>query len=486
MIPGMKPSRLTVILIACLAVASCGEEKPPATFEVFTIDLVDLEEGDRVTPGVPLRYDVRYQGNLARDLRFKAVFTHEPTGETDSSSWSEPPQDVFRVDFRRVKQLEHPFLKRPGRIRVQLEASITATRTGSTPWVTQSEWVFSELNPTLSLQIDSPATGAPIGYGTPFQLRLTGSDLWGDVTLHVLNEDTGGEVPNLELSVPFGQDTTEVVQSWTLRAPALEKVGTHRLKIVARYGVLEVGTEIFSYVVTHTIDEVEVVLRRPGGEVVPAAGAIHRLDAVTELGLRLRGTLLGGRPFTVNGGSTSTAPADEFDLMVRVPNTDDFASGKGQRTYDFLVSSGGIERTASVTLQRWGIDDCGWFAADGRRLEPSEAVAIGTPISMRAWLWGFPDTETVLFFKSPLAKFTVWERDPGGRPDEPITDSVQNNDDHIESSDAEIHAGFTEAVWDSIYTSEFDLFDLNVNAAEYDFDVQVEDQVCTSGEILVY
>jgi hypothetical protein len=46
--------------------------------------------------------------------------------------------------------------------------------------------------------------------------------------------------------------------------------------------------------------------------------------------------------------------------------------------------------------------------------------------------------------------------------------------------------GVTQIQWTTVHQDEVDPLDLHLNAAEYDFDVRVEDQLCTSGEILVW
>ncbi|HET9452513.1 MAG TPA: hypothetical protein VFO83_16605, partial [Aggregicoccus sp.] len=229
-----------------------------------------------------------------------------------------------------------------------------------------------------------------------------------------------------------------------------------------------------------------VLLRDREGRVAPATLPHPRLSEVTGLGLRISGTQLAGHALTVNAGAPTTAPADELELMLSTPETRDFADGKGLRAYDFVVRSGGIERSASVTLQRWGIESCGWRSPEGRPYGEGERVALATQAVMHARLWGFPDTTTNwFFFKSPQAEFTVWERDPGGRPTPEEVDSLKNNDDEGESFDADVRSDQSEARWTTVYEDEFDLLDLHLNSAEYYFEVAVEDQRCTSGEILV-
>jgi len=82
----------TCLLVLGL-LAACAEDVPPAHYEVFTLKLVDLAEGERVVPGTSLAYRIRYVGDLARNLQFTAVLTHEASGETATVRWSESPQD---------------------------------------------------------------------------------------------------------------------------------------------------------------------------------------------------------------------------------------------------------------------------------------------------------------------------------------------------------------------------------------------------------
>lgn len=477
---------LCVLLLGLLA-ACGGEAPPPAHYEVFTLELVDRAEGERVLPGTTLAYQTRYIGDLARDLRYTALLTHEASGETASFAWSEHLQDTARIDFRGNWTLRHAFLKKSGRIRVQLQASLTATKTGSTPWVVQSESVYVELYPTLDrLEVTLPSAGPPVAYGAPIKVQVTGKDLWGDVTISVLDIQAGARLAELEKTLPFDGSQPSLASTWPLRALALERVGTHPLRVVARYGDLQLESEPIDVRVTHTLDRVTVLLRDGEGRLGAPAVPFPRLSQVTGLGVRIAGTQLAGHEVTVNGGSPTVAPGDQLDLMPVTPTAKDFADGKGRKVYDFVVRSGGIERTVSVTLQRWGIESCSWRSSDGRTYGASESVNPGTEAVMHARLWGFPDTTRWLFFKRPQARFTVWERDPGGRPTPEDIDIFENNDDEGESSDADVKSDETAARWTTLYEDEFDPLDLHVNAAEYYFEVSVEDQVCTSGEILVY
>jgi hypothetical protein len=63
--------------------------------------------------------------------------------------------------------------------------------------------------------------------------QVTGTDLWGDVGVSVLNVDTGATVAKLEKVLPFDGSQPFLGGSWTMRARELERVGTHRLRLVA-------------------------------------------------------------------------------------------------------------------------------------------------------------------------------------------------------------------------------------------------------------
>ena len=473
--------------LAMALLAACGEEVPPARYDLFAVEIVELSEGDRVFPGQALSYRIRYEGDLVRNLRFDAVFTHEASGESVSTGWAENIQDTYRLDLRRSWTLRHAFLERSGRIRVRLRASLTATKKGSTPWVAESQSVHVELHPALDgVAVRSPAIDQPLAYGTELDFEVTGADLWSDVQVTVADADTGATIPGLEKALPFDGSQSAIAARWTIRARALELVGTRRLRLVARYGELEARSAPFAFVLTHTIDEVTILLRDPTGALGPPTAARPRLTEVTELGLRISGTLLAGHALTVNGGAPVVASGDRLDLLVLTPAFDDFADGHGSQGYGFIVRSGGIERSASVTLQRWGIESCGWRSSDGRPLAEGETLAQGTEVALHARLWGFPDTTTqLLFFKSPLAEFTIWERDPGGRPTPEQIDTLANNDDRGESFDADVRSDQTEARWTTVFDDELDPLDLHLTSAEYYFEVQVEDQLCTSGEIRV-
>jgi hypothetical protein len=480
------PSALGLGVLALGLLAACGDGgPPPARYDTFSVELEDLADGDRVFPGQVIRFRTVYAGDLVRNLAWEATLTHEASGETASVRWSDTPEDTSRIDVTRTYTLRHELLERAGRIRIQVRASVTATRTGSAPWHADSERVFVELRPTLdALEVTLPAA-EPLPYATPIPFRVTGADLWGEVRVSVVDADSDAPVAGLDQALPFDGTQPSLAGTLTPRARALEHVGTHRLRLVARYGELELRSDPIAFEVTHTIDAVSALVRRGDGTLA-APDFPHRLPGVAALVLRISGTQLAGHALTVNGGAPVLAGGDSLDLDVHAPSGDDFGDGEGFRTYDLVVRSGGMERSASVTLQRWGIDGCGWRADGGAALEDGAWTARGIRVVMAADSWGFPDTTTSwLVFRWPQAEFTLWEADPGGRPEPGDLPFLENNDDEVDSFLADVRSGRSEQRWTTSHEDEWDPLDLHMNAAEYYFEVKLEDQRCTSAQILV-
>jgi hypothetical protein len=469
----------------CLACGG-GNDAPPARYDSFTIELVGVSGGDRVLPGQMLTYRTQYSGDLVRNLQWEATFTHEESGERASVRWSDLPEDTGRIDVTRQIRLQHELLLRSGRVGIELRAYVTATRTGSAPWHADAPGLFSELHPRLDgLAVTLPAD-PPLQYATPITFQVTGTDLWADVVVSVLDEDSGAPVPGLVQELPFDGSQGSLGGSWTLRAPGLERVGTHRLRLVARYGQLELASEPIAFVVTHTLDEVTGLVWYGDGTVGYATSPPPRLGAVATLGLRISGTQLAGHELSVNGGAPIVASGDSIDLSLLDPDDDDFDDGKGFRTYELLVRSGGIERSATLTLQRWGIERCGWTTSGGAALEDGAWLHRGVEVVMVTESWGFPDTTTSwLVFRWPQAESTIWEADPAGRPGPGDIPLFANNDDEVDSFLADVRNGRSEERWTTVHEDEFDPLDLHVNAAEYYFEVELEDQRCTSAQILV-
>jgi hypothetical protein len=211
--------------------AACGGDEDASHYERFTLELIDRVEGAKVLPGTALAYRTQYVGDLARNLRYTAHFTHEASGETASFEWGDLIQDTARIDSRGSWLLRHEFLEKSGRIRVQLQASLTSTRNGSKPWVVSSQSIYVELYPQLErLEVRPLVPGQPVAYGTPLELRVTGKDLWGDVALTVLDVETGARVAELDRTLKFDGSQLTLASTSPLRARVLERIGTHPLR----------------------------------------------------------------------------------------------------------------------------------------------------------------------------------------------------------------------------------------------------------------
>ena len=117
-----------------------------------------------------------------------------------------------------------------------------------------------------------------------------------------MNVDSGASVAGLEEVLPFDGSQPSLGGSWTMSAHELERVGTHHLRLVARYGDVEVESDPIAFVVTHTIDEVTSLVRYGDGTLGFPTVPYPRLSEVTALGVRISGTQLAGHEVIVNGG----------------------------------------------------------------------------------------------------------------------------------------------------------------------------------------
>jgi hypothetical protein len=194
----------------------------------------------------------------------------------------------------------------------------------------------------------------------------------------------------------------------------------------------------------------------------------RKLKDVKEIVYRAHGTALAGHEVTINGGKAFVANADEI-VYTRVPKFGDYKDGKGLFDFTATFRSGGVERSGTVTIRRWGITDCGWFTEDGKPIPHRTFVYEGTPVLMRANSWGFPDTETSLYiFKDRQATFNIWESDAGRDP------FLGRGPDDVDDFDVDIRNNFCEKAWTAQHEEEV------ISDAEMYFTVTIEDQACTS------
>jgi hypothetical protein len=103
-----------------------------------------------------------------------------------------------------------------------------------------------------------------------------------------------------------------------------------------------------------------------------------------------------------------------------------------------------------------------------------------TPVLLRAFTWGFPDTKTTLgIFKDRQATFQVLESDEG-------RDSrLGIGPDDVDDFDADIRGDLAEARWTTRFDEETNLLIITRINAELFFEVVIEDQKCTSTAIRV-
>lgn len=474
-------TRSWVLLAGVLA--ACGPSVPPATFETFTIDFEEPDGGaTELHPMERARFRVTYRGDLARDLELRATLTHVESGSSVTETIISPQsQDAASFNHRLSWLADHESLKRSGLFEVRLTATIHATKKNSPIWTAESSAIFVRSASRLDSVALTPLTpGAPTPYGTAQTVTVTGNDLWDDVKITVEDLDRAQPVPTLELTLPSAAPLPRLAAPWTLSAPALDHVGVFRLQLVATFGALVVRSEPFTVEVTHTIDSAVLKLRNAADVVRPAYNATERMDETKDFLLQVSGTNLAGREVKLDGEPAFVAPSDSFEL-VRAPDLRDFEDGKGTRRYDYVFHAGGTTRSASVTMRRWGFTGCGWVV-NGMPASPSQVVADGTPVTMRATGWGFPDTTTFLFIKSHQAHFKIWERDYG-QNNTNLPQPLVNNDDEVTNVDGDMRSSVSEAPWKAKFDEELEF--LHLNRAELYFEVRMEDELCTAGEIVV-
>lgn len=483
-----KQSLLTVW---CLYLLGCGPMKgsgptgtpeAPAEYEVFNLALEEVTANQELRPLQQLRYHITYRGDLARNLTMRARLTHLASGESTLIPLGLlGTGDQTSISVRSGWKVDHAFLRRPGRFEIQLVASILATKSGSEPWVAEAGPLFFTVNPRIdAVRVTSTSTVVPPLYGTPMTVSIDGADLWDEVQVTVEDLDRHLSLPDVELAVPFSPTQSSSAAGLLVLDRGLERVGVHHLQLNATFGTVTARSEPFSVDVTHTVDSARLFVRDLGGALsIPPTGEA-RTDQVQSLVLQVRGTQLAGHEVSVNGEAPFVASTDSFELEW-APSPSDFAEGKGTRAYRYVVRAGGMERSDGLTLRRWGFDTCEWWLG-GLPVANGAKVAAGSKLSLRASGWGFPETETFLFFKKHAAQFKLWERDGGQRVYD-LPDLTVNNDDEVATLTADMRSSQTSAPWTAAFVEEVAF--LGLGYAELYFEVRMEDALCKSPEIAV-
>lgn len=455
---------------------------PPGTakFETFTLELENVTEGQELAPTALVKVHAVYQGDLARTLRINVTITDLATNETATKNFLPgPTQDNTRFDVHTGWEASHELFKRPGRFAVAITASITATLRGSEPWTTAPVNVIVVAAPALTGITLDPAPGAtPYPYGIGQNVTVTGSGLWTDVELSVVDLDKSRPLPGVGRTLAFDASQTSITTPLAVTHFSLETIGIHRVQLVATFGPLEVRSEPFSVEITHMVDSVSVMYRDLSDLLHPAGGET-RFDLVKELVIRVRGINLAGHTVFVAGESVA-ATGDELEV-TRVPKLSDFADGKGTHDFVYWAEAGGVARRTQATLRRWKLERCGWVKADGT--PTGGVVPLGEKVSMRASGWGFPDTSGFLVFKKDQAEFLLWERDDGQNTTN-LPQPLINNDDEVDWFKVDVLDSVADQPWTTVFTEEVELLGIRTNA-EYYFEVTLQDETCTSGQLEV-
>lgn len=474
-------SRLLWAVLLASACGGPGTTTPPpnpAKFETFTLELEDFVEGQELAPTALVKVHAVYKGDLARSLRINVAITDPATNETATKNFLPgPTQDATSFNVHTGWQAVHELFKKPGRYVVTLTASITATIRDSEPWTTAPVSVLVVASPALTGITLTPAPGAtPFPYGSGMSVTVTGSGLWTDVDLSIVDLDQGRTLSGVGRTLAFDASQTSLTTALEVRHPSLETIGVHRVQLVATFGTLEVRSEPFSVEITHMVESVSVMYRDLSDMLHPASNET-RFDLVKEFVVHVRGINLAGNTVFIDGESVM-ATGDDLEV-TRVPRLSDFGDGKGVHDFVYWAESGGVARRAQATLRRWKLESCGWFKADGT--PAGGTVPLGEKVSMRASGWGFPDTSGILIFKKDQAEFLLWERDDG-QNDTNLPQPLINNDDEVDWFKVDVANSVADQPWTTVFTEEVELLGIRMYA-EYYFEVTLQDETCTSGQL---
>jgi len=303
-------------------------------------------------------------------------------------------------------------------------------------------------------------------------------------TLTLEEPDAGVELRALDrvsdysVDLPLADDRSQRTARWSGVARSIERIGVIRLQVVATFGALEARSAPFTVEITHMVNRVDLEYRDSGGVRRRPVGDT-RFDTVQDVVLTAHGTNLAGRTVSVTGAAPFVAPAGDFE-MIRVPALGDFAEGRGVHQFSYEASAGGTSRGATISLRRWKLESCGWTMEDGT--PASGDVALGAKVVMRADGWGFPDTSGFLVFKRDQAEFKLWERDDGQNTTN-VPQPLINNDDEVDFFKVDVMSSVALQPWTTVFDEEVPI--LNLARAEYYFEVKLQDERCTSGEISV-
>jgi hypothetical protein len=447
-----------VCLLVVFTLTSCGLGPEELVLE---IRLTNVDDGDRVAPRSRLEYEVTTSGY--QDVTVEVVIESDTTrrekiGSSLKGSWS------IRGDF----------LERAGKSRIYLRATGTPppsrdhNEPQAQPVVVESEAVFVEVNPKLqAITLLSPASGGTIDLGQEVKFRLTGTDLWNSIRVYAM-EDDGSTLPTKEMdwfSVSGGKKDLSALETWIVAGQVKKSLGKHKLRLMAKYGDQQVLSDPFEIDVTYVLDDIELLVRSPQGQLQKAGTSELELPKVDELVIRIKGQGLNGKTLEVSesGGKLPdvVAAGDTVDIVYK-PKWEEFTTGKQKRSYHFTVAIGVFQLQTGATLLRWGITFCSWRRADGTNLGNNDDVAHGSDVFMAVDTWGF---------KSASAKFVIME------------DDDVSADDKIETMMVPVSTDNLLITWKAKYTDDSTWVPIVGKVKtdpEYFFSVQIEDVSCKS------
>jgi hypothetical protein len=207
-------------LWAIILAAACAPPLPVATFHTFTLEMESPSAGAELAPTDRVKLHIIYAGDLARSLGVDVAITDTVTNETVTLGFLPGAKEEDRFfDVHTFWTLVHERFKRPGRYVVTMTASITATIRGSKPWTTAPVSFVVNATPMLDAVTVSPITvGAPTPYGTEQTITVTGSGLWDDVNLAIVDLARGRMLTaDVVGPLPFDREKTSLATPVTIR-----------------------------------------------------------------------------------------------------------------------------------------------------------------------------------------------------------------------------------------------------------------------------
>ncbi len=470
---------LTLILSGCInlppeedpqtedpdTVCQYPDSAKKASYDEFSVTIKSQDANNMIHAGEKICFDIFYVGDPVRKLWVELVLENAEDASITRDKFYSESVSTFRIQFGRCRAFDEEILKTTGQYKVYLVAHLSPTLRCNPEWTVESPKVDISLSPTLSeLKVLSPSES--VAYGDTLALELEASGIWEGIQLNL--EDMSGNpivANDTIIDYELGQERAQI--DWRIFSEALERIGTHTIRILATYGEVELRSDPIDISVSHTIDELRVyAVSDTGGSsyISPTDSNDIQMSNYSGLDMSVFGTQLKGKSISLNGASPIVAASDT--VLFSLPfQQSDFENDIGFRVYDITAHSGGQILSQSVRAQRWGITSCQWLDSNRTPLASKAPMADGSQVYIRAYTWGFSENTAV--------KAAIWEDDSGR------SIFFGRGDDHITDLSGSVSADSVLIPWTVKWDQEF-LF-----ASEVYFELTIKDQTLGSSGIKV-